>query len=370
MFNQNHYVPIIRWKRGEQSALLELDSQFKDNMTPVIEIAPIDWDFENDCYKKTIDDHLKNLLSQIKNNWNHNNYLFIDALQICLEDDEVMLDGTHPLEYIFDVLTSENVNVIPVTSKDRGVNYHQAVESISKKYDTGFAIRLGDEDLDEVDLILEWFLKQYSSDPSKIDLIIDYKYLSSKTPVGRTTKLLSGTILSIPSISEWRTLTFAATTFPTNLSEFPTGTDGSIPRIEWLIYQELLKISLPRYPAFGDYVISNPEYSKIDPRLMRMSANIRYTADSEYLIFRGYSITSPKYGKWAQSKGLCQRVVANPKYSGKGFSYGDKYIYDCANGTESTGNAETWRKVGTNHHLTLVINELSNFHATLSVGSP
>lgn len=370
MFNENHYVPIVRWKRGEQSALFELDSKIKDIMSPLIEIPPIDWDFENECPKKTIDDHLKNIAVQLKTNWNHPNSIFIDAIQICLDDDDVMENGEHPLEYIFRILSNEKISAIPVTSKERGSNYQDAVRKIKNIYKTGFAIRLYDEDFDDINSTLSSITNRFSTNPNEIDLILDYKYIDPKLPIGRMSKLISGSLISLPSIMKWRTLTLTATSFPENLSGFESGKDGAIPRVEWLIYQRLLNSSLPRNPAFGDYIISNPEYSRIDPRFMRMSANIRYTADNEYLIFRGFSVTNPKYGKWSQSQGLCQRVVTHAKYSGQHYSFGDKYIFDCANGTASTGNAETWRKIGTNHHLTLIVNELSNFHASLVVGSP
>lgn len=370
MFNENHYVPIVRWKRGEQSALFELDSKIKDLMSPLIEIPPIDWDFENECAKKTIDEHLKNFALQLKTNWNHPNSIFIDAVQICLDDDEVMSNGDHPLEYIFDILSNENISAIPVISKERGYNYQNAVKKINSIYKTGFAIRLHNDDFDDINSTLSSIFIQFPSKLNEIDLILDYKYIDPKDPIGRMTNFISGSLLSLPNIKKWRTLTLAATSFPENLSEFPSGEDGAIPRVEWLIYQQLLKSNLPRIPTFGDYIISNPEYSRIDPRFIKMSANIRYTTDNEYLIFRGYSVTNPKYGKWAQSHGLCQRVVAHSKYSGQHYSYGDNYIFDCANGTASTGNAETWRKIGTNHHLTFVVNELSSFHASLVVGSP
>lgn len=369
MFNQDHYVPIIRWKRGEQTALSELDPQLKSRMTPLIEIPPVDWDFENECPKKSIDDHIKNLASQLKNSWNHSNTIFIDALQICLDDEETLADGSHPLEYIFDILFKENIVAVPVTGKGRGINYQKAVNLITQKYNNGYAIRLIDDDFDDIDSVIEWFINQFDKPLEEIDIIIDNKYIDPKTPIGRMAKLVAGSLLSLPYINNWRTLTVSGTTFPESLTGIPTGQDGSIPRLEWLIYQRLLNTKLPRYPSFGDYIISNPEYPKIDPRFMKMSANIRYTADDEYLIFRGYSVTIPKYGKWKQTHGLCQKVVAHSKYCGKAYSYGDRYIYDCANGKTGTGNAETWRSIGTNHHLTLVINELSNFHASLSIGS-
>lgn len=370
MFKENHYVPIIRWKRGEQSALLELDESTKDSMTPLIEVAPVEWDFENECYKKTIDEHIVNFSAQIQSNWNHSNPVFIDAIQICIDDEELMENDVHPLEYLFTELYNAGIAAIPVTGLNRGHNYQSAVKNIHYSLNSGIALRLTEEDFDDIDSNLTSALEDLDIEVDQVDIVLDYKYIDPQVPAGRMATLVVGAIQSLPNITEWRTLTFAATSFPTNLSQFASGTDGTIPRSEWLIYKKLFEKSLPRYPAFGDYNISNPEYARIDPRFIQMSANIRYTADDEYLIFRGYSVRSPKYGKWAQAQTLCLRLVAHPKYFGQHFSYGDNYIFECAEGTKSTGNAETWRKVGTNHHLKLATLELSNFHAALSVGSP
>ena len=40
MFAREHYLPVLRWKRGEQAALAELGSTDRDSMTPLIEIPP------------------------------------------------------------------------------------------------------------------------------------------------------------------------------------------------------------------------------------------------------------------------------------------------------------------------------------------
>jgi Beta protein len=40
MYTHRHYVPVIRWKRGEQKALLELTSEIRREITPLIEIVP------------------------------------------------------------------------------------------------------------------------------------------------------------------------------------------------------------------------------------------------------------------------------------------------------------------------------------------
>ncbi|MCD1159201.1 beta family protein [Peribacillus frigoritolerans] len=369
LFKQNQYIPIIRWKRGEQTALKELDPKIKNSITPVIEIPPIDWDFENEMPKKTIDKHLLKVAEQLSVCWNNPNPLFIDASQVCIEDDEVMVTGEHPLEYIFSLLTAANISAVPVASFANGNNYHKATKAVLTKYQTGFGIRLKEQDFDDIDHTLEWFTKNYNINSNDIDLIVDYDYIDPKSAV-RTANLILGSLLSIPDINSWRTFSLVTAAMPDNLSKIPTGTDGAFPRSEWTIFKKIYKSTLTRYPAFGDYIISNPEYKQIDPRFIKMAAGIRYTTPEEYLIFRGYSVTSPKHGKWKQTQGLCQRIVSHPLYYGRNYSYGDQYIDYCVSGSVSTGRAETWRTVGTNHHLTLVVKELSNFHASSIVGSP
>lgn len=359
-------MPIIRWRRGEQKALELLDPTLKESMTPLVEIPPIPWDFENEAPKRTIDDHLKNIGIQLKKSWNHNGPVFIDAYQICIEDDEVMSNGQHPLEFIIDEFQNENIQAIPVTGNHRGTNYQAAVRSINQKYRNGYCLRLVDDDLDEINQIIDWTAKFFNEKPENVDLILDYKYINPKYE-SRMLRLIVGSISAIPDLNKWRTLTFCGTAIPESLGDIQTGTDGNIPRSEWSIYKKILNTHLDRYPSFGDYIISNPEYTEIDPRLMQMSANIRYSVDEEFLIFRGYSVRSKKYNGWGQALGLSQRIVSHSKYLGRSYSFGDEYIYNCSIGKESTGNAETWRRVGTNHHLTLVINELSNLHAASTV---
>jgi hypothetical protein len=97
---------------------------------------------------------------------------------------------------------------------------------------------------------------------------------------------------------------------------------------------------------------------------MTMSANIRYTVKDGFLVFRGYSV---KKHRWSQTRDLAQQVVKHPEYYGKDFSYGDEYIYKCSLGEEGTGNAEIWRRIGANHHLTLVTHDLSNLHVPSNI---
>ncbi len=39
LFNSKHYVPILKWKRAEQGALKSLAEEYKQFITPVIQLV-------------------------------------------------------------------------------------------------------------------------------------------------------------------------------------------------------------------------------------------------------------------------------------------------------------------------------------------
>ena len=54
----HRYYPQLRWKPAEYEALNELDQPTLSAITPIISILDIDWDFKNDCNKKSLADYL------------------------------------------------------------------------------------------------------------------------------------------------------------------------------------------------------------------------------------------------------------------------------------------------------------------------
>lgn len=354
-FGPKHYVPILKWKRGEQVGLGFLIPSIKEVITPLLEIMPPAWDWDNDRPKKSIDDHLVNMSETIFNSWGKIP-VFLDMLWI--NDSEGMADGTHPLKYIIDQCRIKGLHVIPVTGYDRDDDYNKAVKEAHSTDNFGVCLRLDDDAFLDVSSNILNFLKEFNLSPTQVDLILD---LRSITQDNEKLALISATttINIIPHLGLWRTLTIASTSFPQNLSGVAGDSIGFVPRTEWSIWQNLVTSGkIKRPPSFGDYGISHPDYSEINPKLMRMSANIRYTLDNQFALVKGENVKKNGYG---QFQDLCKKILSRPFYSGKSFSWGDNYIYDCANGTCSTGSAETWRRVGTNHHITLVANQVSSF---------
>ena len=134
-----------------------------------------------------------------------------------------------------------------------------------------------------------------------------------------------------------------------------------IPRFEWNLYVEIVKKMIEnklRIPIFGDYAINHPELLQIDMRKVKPAATLRYTIKDHWLILKGKNVRDNGFDQYRKH---CEYIANSKYFYGERFSYGDYYIAQCAKGSESTGNLSTWRKVGTNHHLKVVSQEISNF---------
>lgn len=372
MFKNDHYVPITKWKRGERTALENLDPIYKSSMTPLIEIQPVPFDHKAGDFSKTIDQHLRDIGAQVSTSWNQSNPVFVDMNTLYDNEDfedDILQNGQHPVEFAINEIESNGTSAIPVTGIHRQHSFQTAVKSVFNHYKRGICLRLEESDLSnipnlriEIDKLLNFF--QISHD--FIDIILDYKQIIPEQEQQHISNVAL-TILQLPYLSAWRTLTLASTAYPKNLNKIPTGSSGVLPRTEWSVYQALRKFGLSRIPAFGDYNITHPDFVNLDPRLINMAAGIKYTAGNKYFIFRGVGVRNNGFSQMVQ---ICANVINHPKYYGNNFSYGDQTIWECAHHRTSTGTAEKWVTAGVNHHWSVVSRDLSNLRVSSTVGSP
>jgi hypothetical protein len=355
LFDYKHYVPALKWRKGEYKALFELSASQKSRLTPLIEIPGIAWDFENDVPSKTVDQHLAQTINQISANWGAQP-AFVDAESV---QAETMSTGQHPMLHLGAQGQTAGLNLIPVTGLDRDASYQAAVLSLLSAGYLEVAIRLRTSSIfsPQLDSNLQQLMTHLGVSAAQVHLILDFQALdqNSSSVLGAALPLA---IQSSALIQQVATVTFLATGFPPNLSEISPGI-GVIPRLEWSIWlQHLLTAS--RKLTFGDYTISHSESVELDPRTMRVSASIRYTSDTQWVIFRGYWLQHPAHSGYSQFHDLSLAIVQHPAYSGSTFSSGDQCIWDCAQQTSGTGNLTTWRQAGTNHHLVFVTNQVAN----------
>jgi hypothetical protein len=359
MFNHKHYVPILKGKAGELKALGTLSSPDKKRLTPLFEVTEPDWDYDADTPKKTIDEHLAKLPEQIARRWGTTSRIFVDLGII--DPADTMASGSHPVSHLFRELAHADVIAVPVTSPERDDMFQAAVAAEAATRGLGACFRVGGDVLDDPDLpaIITDMLGAVSLPPKDVDLVLDLRYIDP-TWARRSAVLVAGLLHSLPHIPDWRTLTVASTAFPQSMMGVPVGVT-KMPRAEWTMWQAIgAGRALPRRPSFGDYAISHPEGLDVDPRLMQASATIRYTIKDEWMILKGRGVRNVSAGGYQQFPALCKTLIKLPEFSGSSFSYGDKYIFDCAQGTVSNGNLTTWRHVGTDHHMTFVVKQLAS----------
>jgi hypothetical protein len=135
------------------------------------------------------------------------------------------------------------------------------------------------------------------------------------------------------------------------------GTVGRLPRREWDLWCRLRARRPRRLPTYGDYAIQHPdppwEGEESGPG---MRANIRYTLHDITLVARGVGPLQLEGAE--QYRGLCRKIIAEPRFAGADYTWGDRLIFDCARGIADPGNQNRWRGAGTSHHLRLVVEQL------------
>lgn len=322
-----------------------------------MEVQEIPWDYVNDAPATEADQYLNRVSQKCADYWGTDRSLLLDIEPASLEGD---VAGVHPLTFLLGACRDRNVQVVPVTGLDRPAAFQQAIAAAVAGDELGVCVRLTPEDLERAhfDGDLHRTIQQVGGGAGSTDLVLDLGPIMP-TQQAATTMAARAMIQATPHIEGWRSVILAATAFPENLQGFPPESTSTRPRTEWLVWRNLVGPAgnLVRQPSFSDYAIAHPSVLDLDPRIMRMSANLRYTIDHEWLILKGRD--TRQYGH-EQFNDLCALLVARPEYSGQDFSWGDNYIHQCANGNAGPGNAMMWRRAGTSHHLTFVVNQIAN----------
>jgi hypothetical protein len=100
----------------------------------------------------------------------------------------------------------------------------------------------------------------------------------------------------------------------------------------------------------------------MDMRKVKAAGKIVYTTPDTWATRKGGAFRDNP----GQMHVHCEKIIAEPAFAfkGAGFSYGDKYIADCAMKVENPSNLSRWKDVGINHHITTVAADLAMLFGT------
>jgi hypothetical protein len=359
LFNHLHYVPCIPWKQGEYQAIYYLSNATKQNITPLIELPEFGYDHETKTYKKTVEENITDFGNRVYSKWKTSPF-FIDFSY--LNPSDRLPNSMHPVQYIFDNLRSKGCNGVPVTGLGRDMNYQQVINQIVAQDHKGVCLRISLMQAAKPALMTEIndLMTSMKSSIEQTDLILDLG-----TPNFQTLQDFNGFLLTIlqrlPHLKDWRTFTILGTAIPKTITERGRHV---VPRYEWQLYQLLvreLRKKQMRIPSFGDYTTVYPSAVPFfDWRKVSPSARVIYTIDNAWLIFKGKNAREHK----EEYQKFCKDIIDSGYYTSANFSWADKYISECRNGTVGASNLGQWVKIGVNHHIEKVTRDIASFYAS------
>lgn len=356
MKGHRHYVPILKSKQGELEAVRGLSTITKQNITPLLEVIPVPWDFQQDKPKMSLKDHLDKSAVKINKAFGCDLIFFLDMMLLNMTGS---IAGIHPLEYFFNELNKYSLKVIPTIGLAQSIDYQQAISSIAKKNENGICLRVKKEDIEdilELNDTIDKLLDILDIGTFDCDLVLDLENIPLNIS-GSFLDTILDAIEYFPFLNEWRSFTLAASSFPLIL-DIQQDDDKLLPRHDLLLWRSIVskKPALPRLPSFGDYAMQHPDLSDLDFRFIKSSVNLRYATDKAWLVYKGREKVRHGFG---QFNDICRLLLKRKEYYGPDYSWGDEYIKRCANNEDGPGNASTWRKVGFSHHITLTAEQVA-----------
>lgn len=358
-----YYYPILKWKKGEYTALRKLRQEIKDRVCPIIEITPSGYDPETHENRVAIMTHIKDIAIRLHKNWDdRESFIDIKNLNVPKEHEPMCINK------IFNDCASSFCRASPVVHLDDEVQSLDAYKEIIKNQKKDCMLRIKISEItDGVEDRINYILKRLCITSSEIYLLADLdKLCIEESDEEAIYEILSGQLFKIFNMFDWHTIIMAGSSFPNE----PTN-GASNNRYEWKLYKNFLDkyAILSKELKFSDYYVLNPDHSfPIDGKIIKPKAKLRYTTDNGWYFSKPPS--KPKIKKddeqckeptgGEQYKLLCQDLIARPFFRGLSFSKGDEYIYQQAiAANERGGNSTTWIEASTNQHITKVVTDLS-----------
>lgn len=363
--DQKNYVPILKWKRAEQSALRDLTNARKSATMPLVEFVmpkpkglPSGVDIEvyrNAAISALSDEKIDKFAKEIENIWGKNP-IFIDLTYIYPEvEDKVSVR-------VIDAAHDAGLMITPVLNVSASPKLKNIILKKRNEYKLDIALRVSSVDLDDIDILNKQLATYLALPGSYIDqtsVVIDLKDITDTDIYLHYANIAQ----NITQLRKWKNFILASGAFPVDLSSYKLEDDNEIARYDWLNWSKHIAENPERLPTFSDYGIRHPIYVESN-LLLFPTASLKYTLSDTWKLIKGQK---QKYEQYLAAAYLI--TTDNAVFYGNNFSSGDAYIaekakhleaYQKDNSIKGTGSTESWLNAGFNHHMSVVVDQVSN----------
>jgi len=316
------YSPFLKLKIGELSALINLSSEDRKNIVPLLEL-PRDDNYTVERLVTRIDSSVKKIKNRIETDFS----FYIDNYEI---PDTYKLKGNDSYNYLINSFSA--YDIIPVIGFDRAESHNKIGIDFANKKAKKIAIRITRDYFENFLAYKEDLNSMFTSIESDVFciLLLDCNYIENivvdKCKVN-IIRLLEN-ILKDQLFSE---IVISGSSIPSKISDIvQKDTDKFINRNEVYLYKETIKYFSKTIFTFGDYTVVSPGYSEIniDPKAMLnvITPKIIYSLLDSHYISRGQRIKSHGIEQYiTQAKNLIKKPFFR-----KNNSWGDIFLFDKA----------------------------------------
>jgi hypothetical protein len=325
------YVPTLRTKSGETTALGKLAAQDKARVVPVMQVTPaISASFASDMGTA----------------W--------AGLPLVLDgSNEASSTGSvNSFNTLFATLGARGVRVYPLVDFGASGPYLQAVSVAANQFAQGIMLRVP---IDQTQNALAW-LSQIGIAPNTVDLLIDCGHVAEMSPSLLSSAVTSAINAAAPLSGNWRSVTLTSSAAPKDASSLSVGVN-LVPRRDWQLWQAVVP-QVGGALHFGDYGMAHRDLSEPPGFAMaNATVTVRYAGDVDWLIKKGVSTRGTNGRPMAtQYHAHSQQLVAHSHFGGVPGCWGDVQISQIAStaGAGKSRNRGTWVSLGLNRHLSVV----------------
>lgn len=364
-----NYVPLLKWKRAEQSALRELTDARKDKIMPLVELVmpkpksnPKDAS-PDQLHAESIqifrDHKVKEFAKEIFIAWGKRP-IFVDFTLLYPSDLKSL-----GIRTLMPDAARTGVRIIPVVNISDDKTYLDLVMQMAATYKSGVCVRLSPVNLKDKAAIgatnglLTTMLKTYGLKPEDTYILADLKEVVRTDDYSDCARHSQ----EIVHLNAWKGFIFGNGSFPQDLSECKRDEDNVLVRQEWVNWKKQRDNSeTKRIPTFADYAMRYPIYND-SFQFYHPTTSIKYTLNDSWLVMKGQQ---QKFEQYLASAYLLMND-GDKFYTAKHCA-GDAYIalkgnhypvYAKDHSVKGTGTTESWLKSGVNHHLSVVVDQLA-----------
>ncbi|UHL62962.1 beta family protein [Paralcaligenes sp. KSB-10] len=284
--------------------------------------------------------------------------------------EHVTNDGSPALEALCTNLRGLGILFTPVFGFDHEPELWDRIVPIATSQGRGLTFRLKIDDLEAGEDTIYDIIERlrYAHIPtSDTKILIDLESIGNLDSVSlvRLRGLTQDFVEVATTVAKFGLISVIGSSMPKDVSDVKKEGTKAFYRHEMPLWLNVAAGVSSEGLAFGDYGIVHPNFSdKIIPK--HPNAKIRYTRGLHHHIFRGYSLREGL--KYQQYSELARRVLNSSVFLDRNYSFGDDYVWRCANGEERCGNLGTWVEVDMNHHLVHVAAQLPQILTRVAAG--